>query len=94
MTKRDYIKIAKALRDAKPEQFTAFTGDALSDASQELRNYGQRMQWARDVHFICNMLDEDNPDFISDLFLTAAGDVIRPDGAMYVMDWDRGVVAR
>ena len=92
MTKRDYLTIAKALRDSKPVQFTAYTGIAATDSIKESINYGARAQWSADVIRISEMLAADNPLFVEDLFLTACGEVLRPDGAMYVMDWKRGVV--
>lgn len=93
MTKRDYIKIAKAFRDSKPTLFTAYTKDARADGLQEALNYGARAQWTADVIHVNDMLAADNPNFISDLFLAACGEIIRPDGAMYVMNWERGVIA-
>lgn len=93
MTKRDYIKIAKAFRDSKPTQFTDYTGNATTDAVKEAINYGARAQWSADVIHTAIMLKEDNPNFVSDLFYVACGEVLRPDGAMYVMNWERGVIA-
>jgi hypothetical protein len=92
MTKRDYIKIAKVLRDSKPMQFTAYTGNLTTDAMKESVNFGAHAQWAADVIHISEMLAEDNPNFIEDLFLAACGAILRPDGAMYLMNWERGVI--
>lgn len=93
MTRSDYWKIAKVFRDAKPVIFTEYIGIPATDAIRESINYGAHAQWAADVIRISDMLKADNPRFNETIFLRACGEEIRPDGAMYVVDWENSRIA-
>ena len=64
MTKKDYINIAKVLKDARPER-------------RDISDFGEFVQavcrWGIIVHNMSEMFKEDNTLFNVDKFLSAVG---------------------
>ena len=61
MTKKDYIKLAQALKDSKPT------------AADEPNTYFMRQTWNYTVHKIVQVLADDNPRFDATRFYAACG---------------------
>lgn len=93
MTRKHFIAIAYAMRVQKPQPFTGYTGNPTTDAIQEAIAYGEMTQWERCVMALVPALKSANSNFRESLFLVACGYTLRTDGAMYTINWDRGVIA-
>jgi hypothetical protein len=88
MTKRDYFRVAFAMRYSHPQFLPIGKRPKLeSDAF-----FYMEKVWSESVNNLAEQFRRYNPQFNEDMFFVACGKIRRPDGAMWQMDWDRGKV--
>lgn len=77
MTRKDYVRLAAALKDAEPtldESTTVREWDGnVNTFTNHIELNNRHSQWLRDVRAIAEALQSDNPRFDWDRFVTAAG---------------------
>lgn len=72
MTAKDYIKLAKVMKDICPDSDL----HDVSDATTRIVLITEWLLWVRMRDTLSKMLQEDNPRFDSDKFTTACGGTI------------------
>ena len=71
MSKKDYIKLAQALKDSKPEVLEEDDFNTFDYAYSV--SVHKMAQWNQNVENICHVLESDNPRFIPSRFYIACG---------------------
>src|SRR5580765_3542722 len=81
MTRKDFTLIAYALRNSKPHPADDDTG-------------WRYLQWGATVIEMMRQLETTNTRFDGDAFKVACGYTVRPDGAMWAINWETGRIAK